>query len=146
MATMINELTSEGQMAVRKVLDDYMALFNQGKAAACADFYDEAGDLLAVDGVFLHSPGEIKRYYEQVMSGKYSELAIRNIQTLGVRSLGDGVAILDATWEVHAPPEDGSPCQVVARPIGTFVVIKAGDGWKISAARLMVPIQLGASS
>lgn len=135
-------LTPEDKTAIRRLLDDYMGLFNQGKAAACADFYDVTGDLLGVDGTFLRSPDEIKHYYEQVMSGKYSELKIQNIQTLGIRSLGDGLALLDATWEVCAPSEDGSSGEVVAKPIGSLVVVKVGGRWKISAARLMVPIQL----
>jgi len=135
-------LISEDQTAIRRVLDDYMRLFNEGRAAACADFYDGAGDLLAVDGTFLRSPDEIRRYYEQVMSGKYAEFKIRNIQTLGLRLLGDGLALLDATWEVHAPSSDEISSAVVARPIGSFVVSKSQWGWKISAARLMVPIEL----
>lgn len=137
-------LIPQDETAIRRVLDDYMGLWNQGKAAACADLYDVAGDLLAVDGTFLRSPDEIKRYYEKVMSGKYSEFKIRNIQTLGIRSLGDGLALLDATWEVQAPSEDGSSGEVVARPIGSLVVIKISGRWRISAARLMVPLQLSA--
>lgn len=135
-------LTPEDNTAIRRLLDDYMELFNQGKAAACADCYDVTGDLLGVDGTFLRNPDEIKRYYEQVMSGKYSELKIQNVQTLGIRALGDGLALLDANWEVHAPSSDETSSEVVARPIGSFVVIKISGRWKIFAARLMVPIEL----
>jgi uncharacterized protein (TIGR02246 family) len=135
-------LTPEDKTAIRKVLDDYMELWMEGKAAACTDLYDGAGDLLAVDGTFLRSPDEIRRYYEQVMSGKYAGFKFRSIQTLGIRLLGEGLALLDATWEVCAPSEDGSSGEVVAKPIGSLVVAKVGDRWKISAARLMVPIQL----
>lgn len=136
-------LIPEDKTAIRRLLDDYIGLWGQGKAAACADLYDAAGDLLAVDGAFLRSPDEIRRYYEKVMSGKYSGFKVRNIQTLGIRSLGDGLALLDATWEVHAPSEGGSSSEVVARPIGSLVVVKVGDRWKISAARLMVPFKVG---
>lgn len=65
-------LIPQDETAIRRLLDDYIELWGQGKAAACADLYDAAGDLLAVDGAFLRSPDEIRRYYEKVMSGKYS--------------------------------------------------------------------------
>lgn len=135
-------LSPNDEMAIRRVLDDYMRLWNEGKAAACADLYDEAGDALAVDGTFLRGRAEIKRYYDKVMSGKYSGIQGRHIQTIGIRSLGTGVALLDATWELHASSEDGSLSDV-ARPIGSFVVVQTSGRWKIAAARLMVPINLG---
>lgn len=133
------KLTAQDEADIRSVLDDYMRLWMEGKAQACADLYDVAGDLLAVDGTFLQGREEIKQYYDNVMSGKYSGFKIRNLRTIGIRSLGQGVALLDATWEVHAPSDDGSSLTVVA----SLVVVHTNDGWKIAACRLMVPMKLG---
>ncbi len=137
------KLTAQDEADIGRVLDDYMRLWTEGRAQACADLYDVAGDLLAVDGTFLRGPDDIKRYYDNVMSGKYSGFKIRNLRTIGIRSLGQGVALLDASWEVHAPSDDGSSSTVVAHPIGSLLVVHTNDLWKISAARLMVPMKLG---
>ena len=133
------ELTTQNEVEISRVLDDYMRLWMEGKAQACADLYDVAGDALAVDGTFLRGRDEIKQYYDIVMSGKYSGFKVQDVRTIGIRSLGDGVALLDATWEVHAPSDDPSSLTVVA----SFVVVHTNDVWKISAARLMVPMKLG---
>jgi uncharacterized protein (TIGR02246 family) len=135
-------LTAGDEAAVRKVLDDYMELWNRRDAKACADLYETAGDALAVDGTFLRTPAEIERYYEDHLSGKYSEFQVRSVETLAVRELGTNVALLDATWEVHAPSASTSPSEAIAKPIGSFVLVKSNSTWKISAARLMVPFKL----
>ena len=131
------ELTTQDELEIGKILDDYIRLWMDGQAQACADLYDVAGDALGVDGTFLRGRDEIKKYYDNVMSGKYSGLEVRNVQTIGIRPLGPGVALLDATWEIHAPSTDGPPTTVVA----SFVVVPSNDIWKIAACRLMVPMQ-----
>jgi uncharacterized protein (TIGR02246 family) len=132
------EFTTQDELEIGKILDDYMRLWMEGQAQACADLYDVAGDALGVDGTFLRGRDEIKKYYDNVMSGKYSGLEVRNVQTIGIRPLGPGVALLDATWEIHAPSTDGPPTTVVA----SFVVVPSNDVWKIAACRLMVPMRL----
>ena len=133
------ELTNLDDSEIRTILDDYMRLWMEGQAQACADLYDVDGDALAVDGTFLQGRDAIKQYYDTVMSGKYSGLAVRNLNTTGLRALGPGVALLDATWEVHAPSEDGSGTPVMA----SLVVTHTNGVWKIAACRLMVPMQVG---
>jgi hypothetical protein len=69
-------------------------------------------------------------------------LQSHSVEVLGVRELASQVALLDAIWEVHAPSAGGAPSQPVAKPIGSFVLVKSGNTWKISAARLMVPFKV----
>ena len=134
------KLTSQDESDIRGILDDYIGLWMDGQAQACADLYEESGDALAVDGKFLRGRDEIKQYYDEVMSGKYSGLEVRHLRNLGIRALGEGVAIMDATWEVHAPSDDASSSTTVGRPICSLVVVRTEDGWKITAARLMEPM------
>ena len=133
------ELTKRDQSEIRTILDDYMRLWMEGDAQACADLYDVDGDALGVDGTFLHGRDEIKQYYDTVMSGKYSGLVVRRLETTGLRPLAPGLALLDARWEVGAAPEDGPGTPVRA----SFVMTQADSAWKIAAARLMVPAQVG---
>ena len=73
------------------------------------------------------------------MSGKYSGLVVRKLEATGLRPLAPGLALLDARWEVGAAPEDGPGTPVRA----SFVMTQADSAWKIAAARLMVPAQVG---
>ena len=136
-------LTAEDEAAIRKVLADYLELWNRGDAKGCAELYDATGDALAVDGTFLRSQAQIRQYYEDNLSGKYAGFHTRRVEALGVRELGASVAVLDATWEVHASSAGDVPSKPVAKPIGSFVLVKSSNTWKISAARLMVPFKLG---
>ena len=135
-------LVTGDEVAIRRVLDDYLELWNRCDARACADLYDSTGDLLAVDGTFLRSHAQIRQYYDDNLSGKYAGFRAQSVEVLGVRELGSQVALLDAIWEVHAPAASDAPSEPIAKPIGSFVLVKSGDTWKISAARLMVPFKV----
>lgn len=133
------ELTTQDESAIHTILDDYMKLWMDGDAQACADLYTPDGDGLGVDGTFLRGREAIARYYATVMSGKYAGLVVRRLEATGLRAFGPGVALLDAKWEV-GPSGEESGTQVMA----TFVVTNSGGTWKIAAARLMVPANVGA--
>ena len=108
------KLTSQDESDIRGILDDYIGLWMDGQAQACADLYEESGDAVAVDGKFLRGRDEIKQYYDEVMSGKYSGLEVRHLRALGIRALGEGVAIDD----VPARPGDLSrPATTRARSL-----------------------------
>ena len=132
------ELTMQNKSEIRTILDDYMRLWMEGDARACADLYTVDGDALGVDGTMLRGRDAIAHYYSAVMSDKYSGLIVRNLETTSLRALGPGLALLDATWEV-GPSGDHSRTPVMA----SFVVTLSDGSWKISAARLMVPAQVG---
>lgn len=134
-------LTAQDEADIRKVLDDYMRLWMAGQAQACADLYEPSGDGLAVDGTFLRGRDEIKRYYDDVMDGKYAGLTVESVQTVGIRPLGPDVALLDASWQVHGPSTDASPSTLIADVNCCLVLTRAAGEWKISAARMMVPMQ-----
>ncbi|HUF17512.1 MAG TPA: SgcJ/EcaC family oxidoreductase [Thermoanaerobaculia bacterium] len=135
-------LATGDEDAIRRVLDDYLESWNRCDAKACAELYDRTGDLLAVDGTFLRSHAQIKQYYDDNLSGKYAGFQARSVEVLGVREVGAEVALLDAIWEVHAPSASDAPSKPIAKPIGSFVLVKSNDAWKISAARLMVPFKV----
>lgn len=130
------KLTKKHEVEINQILEDYMRLWKEGRSDACADLYEASGDTLGVDGHFFRGRDEIKEYYDNVMAGKYSGLEVRDLQTIGIRYLGQGVALLDATWEIYAASDDEASSTVVA----SFVVVHTNNVWKISACRMMVPM------
>lgn len=133
-------LSAHDQQLVRQVFDDYLAAWNEGRdAKACADLYESDGDLLAADGAFLASPQEIERYYSDRLGGAYENFRVRDVEVLSLRSIQPNVAILDAKWEGYRVDATGTPVEVLAKPMGTFVVVKNGNQWRLSAVRIMIP-------
>ena len=132
--------SARDQQLVRQVFHDYLAAWNEGRdAKACAALYESDGDLLAADGVFLGSPREIERYYADRLGGSYENFRVRDIEILSLRSIQPSVAILDAKWEGYRVDEAGTPLEVVAKPMGTFVAVKKGDERRLPAVRIMIP-------
>ena len=133
-------LSDRDEKLVRQVCDDYLAAWNEERdAKKCADLYETDGDLLAADGVFLASPQEIERYYSERLGGAYKNFRVRDLEVLSLRSIQPNVAILDAQWEGYRVDESGTLVEVLANPIGTFVVVRGGDQWRLSAVRIMIP-------
>ena len=133
-------LSSTDRQLVREAFDDYLSAWNDGRdAKACADLYESDGDLLAADGVFLASPREIELYYSDRLGGAYKDFRVSNIEVVSLRSIQPNVAILDAKWEGHRVDETGTSVEMLAKPMGTFVLVKNGDQWGFSAVRIMIP-------
>lgn len=139
-------LTATESQSIREALDRYLEAWNGRNAKECARLYSTDGDLLAADGTFLRTPNDVERYYSKQLSGPYSDFRINNLDIVSLRSIGHRVAMIDAKWDVTAPAVAGH-VDVVAAPVGTFVLTASDDGrWQFAAVRIMVPFSLKQTS
>ncbi len=94
--------------------------------------------LFAPDADQLVSTGEWRRGRAQVVRGAMASSrntgGKRTITVTSVRFLGNGVAIADGRYEL-AGLAGGQSRQMWT----TLVMVRSGDGWKISAIRNMLP-------
>jgi uncharacterized protein (TIGR02246 family) len=126
---------------VRALTDQFVAAWNKHDPAALAAIWTENGDYAEPDGRTVFGRADIQKLFalEQGSVFKNSEL---NLVVERVKSIGDGVAIADGTYELFKATDPAG------RPIGTRtgyftnVLVKQGDGWKVSSARLMLPATL----
>jgi uncharacterized protein (TIGR02246 family) len=101
-------LATGDEVAIRRVLDDYLELWNRGDAKACADLYDKTGDCLAVDGTFLRSHAQIRQYYDDNLSAKYAGFQAHSVEVLGVRELGSHIQTTGKSMNVFRKQTDNS--------------------------------------
>jgi uncharacterized protein (TIGR02246 family) len=126
---------------VRALTDQFIAAWNKHDAAALAAIWTENGDYAEPDGRTVFGRADIQKLFtlEHGSVFKNSEL---NLVVERVKSVGDDVAIADGTYELFKATDPAG------RPIGirtgyfTNVLVKQGDGWKVSSARLMLPATL----
>jgi uncharacterized protein (TIGR02246 family) len=118
------------EAGVRNVVGRYMAARTAQDPAAVAALFTRDADQFT-------TAGEWRRGVEQIRSGT-AESSRRNpgtrrIAIETVRFVTRDVAIADGPYEISA---GGA---VSRRRWTTFVIVRTGDGWRISAIRNMAP-------
>ena len=135
-------LTATESRSIAEAFDAYLEAWNSRNAEACAQLYAADGDLLAADGAFLRTPNDVEHYYSEQLAGPYRDFRITNMDIISLRSIGHGVAMIDAKWDVIAPGVTGH-VDVLATPMGSFVLTTSDDGrWRFAAVRIMIPFTL----
>jgi uncharacterized protein (TIGR02246 family) len=136
-ATPLAELTGE-KGDVQAVHTKFSEIWSSHDAAALAAMWTEDGDYTEPDGRTVFGRQEVQRLfgYEHASVFKESKL---NLLVERVRMADKGTAIVDGTYELFGARDPRG------RPIGmrsgyfTTVLVKQGDKWMVSAARLMLP-------
>lgn len=127
--------------SIRAMTDQFVENWNKHDTAALAALWTEDGDHMEPDGRTVTGPKEIKRLFD-IEHGSVFKNSELNLVVEKVRSLGDDVAVADGTYELFGATDPAG------NDIGTrtgyffYVVRREGDGWKVSASRLMLPVSL----
>jgi uncharacterized protein (TIGR02246 family) len=118
------------EAAVRTVVDRYMAARDAQDPSAVAELFTPDADQFT-------TAGEWRRGREQIRSGTAESSrrnpGVRRIAIAAVRFVTPDVAIADGDYEISAGA--ASP----RRMWTTLVLVRTGNGWRISAIRNMVP-------
>jgi uncharacterized protein (TIGR02246 family) len=134
--TTLSQVASQGasrevgeESAIRAVVKEYVDARERGDAAAIRALFTDDADQLT-------SSGEWRRGREQLVQGTLasskSNAGTRTIAIETVRFPGPGLAIADGRYSIG----EGT----AARNMWTsFVFVKAGKTWRISAIRNMLP-------
>ena len=124
--------------AIRKLVAEFAAAWNQNDAKAMAMTWTEDGDFIQPGGRVTRGRAEIeKRLAEEhafFYKGSNFVSAIDNI-----RFLKRDVAVVDGSWEAsgaHAP--NGKPLPPL-KGLFTLVFVKRKGQWRVASSRTMVP-------
>lgn len=124
---------SQGTAADEKAIKDLVAAYN-----AARDAEDPAAIelLFTEDADQLVSSGEWRRGRDELVAGMLrSSQANPGDRTLTVETVrfpDPDVAVADARYEIDAAGE-------TRRMWSTFIAVRTGDGWRLSAIRNMLP-------
>jgi uncharacterized protein (TIGR02246 family) len=126
---------------VRAVHAQFEAAWNRHDTAALAGMWTENGDYTEPDGRTVFGPKEVKRLFdiEHASVFKDSEL---HLVVERVRTPSADVAIVDGTYELFNARDPAGNEIGTRTGYFTNVVVNDGGTWKVSAARLMLPVTL----
>lgn len=130
-------LSKPDQEQIDALFRSYGEAWGRRDAKACAALYAADGDVVAVDGSVLRSPGELERYYEEQLSGPYKDYTVSDFQFDAVRALSPDMALQNVSWLLHGVK--GKDAGLLVR--GTFISRRDPAGWRYVAVRLMVPFR-----
>lgn len=128
------EQKTTGEAAVRDAVASYVAARERGNAAALAALFTEDADQLTSSGEWRRGRDELVR---GTLASSRSNAGTRTITIQTVRFASPDVAIADGEYVI------GAGTAGAARKMWTsFVIVRGGGRWRISAVRNMLPAPL----
>jgi uncharacterized protein (TIGR02246 family) len=126
----------EDDSAIRKLLADNTAAFNQHRGDLISEASTDDFDLVNPPGTYTSGKPDLR----EAFTG-----AFRNAKVVAtierIRYIRSDVALVDGTFEIS-----GSDLTPAPKGLRTFVLVKEGGRWKITALRQMIPVgQAGTS-
>lgn len=116
---------------IREVVRKYVDAREKRDAKALAALFTEDADQLTTAGEWRKGRNDV---VQGGLASSQANPGSRQITIETVRSLGPGVAIADGLYEIG-----GAPGAAPRRMRTTFVLVRAGDQWRIAAIRNMAP-------
>lgn len=125
---------------IRKVADDFVAAWNASDADTIAGLFAEDGDTITETGYFQGWEA-IAGNYKAAFEGPYKGTTLM-VTTTSIRFLESDVAIGDGTYEIAGLKDAEGNDMPNIKGIWTNVMTKAGDKWRITCQRPMIPIEM----
>jgi uncharacterized protein (TIGR02246 family) len=126
--TAAGQARSEDEQAVRQVIQSTGAALNARDYGAAAAVFAEDGDVIVPRSRRVSSQPAIRAFWQEAWSGAPAQRRIA-LTVRSLRFLGADVAIADCTAEFTA----GEP----TRDRATYVLVRSGRTWNVSALRVM---------
>jgi uncharacterized protein (TIGR02246 family) len=127
------------EAAVKKLVQEWDAVRNNGDWKAFAQFYTPEATSLSSDGTWRKNRQEIEKGATDVWTSTYKGAKYRTTVE-SVRSLAPNVTVADARFEISNISGGGS-----RKGRTTLLLVKSDRGWRIAAVRHMVPVPAGAA-
>jgi uncharacterized protein (TIGR02246 family) len=100
---------NQDDIAIKKIVKEYEALFSQRDSKAIATIWSEDGDFITHLGDLLHGRQEIEKYHQNIFTQFYQG-AQNKLSDPSIRYLKSDVAAVDVRWEMmNATTADGRP-------------------------------------
>ncbi len=129
---------ADAELGAYATIQAMLDAWNQRDPDALALLFQSDGDLVAADGQRLEGRQAVRTYYEKSLSGPYGSLELRDVTLHAVRTIEEGIFLVDATWNVYAP--DSS--EPAASPSATLLLSYKEGEWHIVASRIMIPTRI----
>ena len=131
-----NKGSPEDESAIRKVLDENTAAFNQHRTNLIPEAITDDFDVVNPNGKYSSGKPDLR----DAFSGFFRNA--RMVATADrIRFIRSDVALVDGTFEIS-----GSEINPAPKGLRTFVLVKENGHWMITALRQMIPFAPVAST
>jgi uncharacterized protein (TIGR02246 family) len=121
------------EIAIKKVVADFDAGFNDKNAHACAILFTDDGELTTVRGDTTHGRTELEKHYQSIFS-TFLKIAHRTDAVRSVRFLTPTIASVDSDWKLTGATSANSTeaAPSVREGLLTWIVAKHDGHWSIA--------------
>jgi len=121
---------NQDEIAIKKFVTDFEAVFNQKDARETAKFWADDGDFVNYLGVLLHGHTELEKYFQTIFTEHYQK-AQNKLSEPTIRFLKPDIAAVDVRWEMAgATSTDGKPLPTL-KGIMVWTMTKENGNWLI---------------
>jgi uncharacterized protein (TIGR02246 family) len=122
----------------QKLLQDRDDARHKGDWTVYGQFFTADATVINSDGRSFKGRAQIQKSVEDMWgAGVYKGARMKTLVG-SVDAIAANVAVVDATYEITNIPGGGT-----RNGLSTFVLVKSTDGWKVAAARSIVPTAAG---
>ncbi|HEV7966126.1 MAG TPA: SgcJ/EcaC family oxidoreductase [Candidatus Acidoferrales bacterium] len=118
-------------VAIRQVIDEFVASFNRHDAHGWAMPFAEDGDFTNVTGLTKHGRSQVEERFKELFAGPLKN-AHRTATVRHVRFAGPDVAFADADWALEGSLAADGSVNPVRKGIFTFFLVKQGGKWQFA--------------
>ena len=122
----------------QKLLQDRDDARHKGAWTAYGQFFTTDATVINSDGQSFKGRAQVQKSVEDMWGAGVYKGARMTTDVSSVAAIAANVAVVDATYEITGIPGGGT-----RKGLSTFVLVKAADGWKVAAARSIVPTRAG---
>ena len=122
----------------QKLLQDRDDARHRGDWTAYGQFFTADATVINSDGQSYAGRAQIQKSVEDMWGAGVYKGARMTTLVGSVAAIAPNVAVVDATYEITNISGGGS-----RKGLSTFVLVKSTDGWKVAAARSIVPTTAG---
>jgi uncharacterized protein (TIGR02246 family) len=125
-----SQAQNQDEIAIKKVVTNFEAVFNQKNAKETAKFWAEDGDYVNYQGGLLHGHPELEEYFQSIFTQYYPTAQNKLIEPT-IRFLKPDIAAVDVRWEMTgATSADGKPLPTF-KGIMVWTMTKENGNWLI---------------
>ena len=128
------QISKQDEVQIKSLIPAFTDAWGRSDSSGLASLFASDGDLMIPTGNFFSGRDAIGAFYASVFANGY-----RGSKGVGeiarVRFLQPNVAVGDGTWSIAGAHDKEGKEAGVERGVFTFVAVKQGDRWRISALR-----------
>ena len=121
---------AENEVAIRKVIGDFTAVWNKHDAKAFSMLFAKDADFTNVSGMSASGRTEIEKFHAPRFASAFKNSHLMATETR-IRFVKSDVAAVDVEWEMTGATDREGQTIALRKGLLSFVMVKENDKWLI---------------